>query len=132
MTILGYLYWFWIEWFWMIAAMVVITVWRRHGRRLRRGVIHRYLFRHWGLFGPLWAQMFLISWLVVGLGFYITGPQEVARVITALYWTIDLAWTLIDYITGGDDPGKRLRKLSEALKKKFALAPRQRPVIDFG
>jgi hypothetical protein len=116
--------------FWVFAFPVVIYLRWFHYRRLYRGVITRFLHRNFGLAGPLYVHCFQFLLLLAAIMSSFVGPRGVTDAELALYWTISFVWAVVDYITGGDDPGRRLRKLARALKKKLTLAPAPRPVIN--
>lgn len=133
----GFLLNFWLHWFWMIAFPVEQYLYIFHARRIRRGVIHRWLYRNWGPGGPLLAHMMLfmlvflsVILLFVDLATPLPIIPDVQSVVIATFWTLYVGWAVIDYITGGDDPGKRVKKLVSSLVKKLKIAPAPRPVID--
>lgn len=126
----GFIGWFWLNWFWVVAFPVILYLRMAHWQRLSRGKITRFLYRTFGLLGPSYAHLFSVSLLLVGVGFMFAGLETATDVTLALYWTANFAWTVIDYITGGDEPGKRIKKLARALAKKFTVAPAPRPAID--
>lgn len=127
---LGFIVWFWLNVFWVCAFPVILYLRAVHHRRLLRGVIHRFFIRCWGPLGYVFAHIFMWMLLMAALISAFAGLEKAADYEFAMYWTIWFVWLVIDYITGGDDPGRRIRKLAKDLAKKLAFAPAPRPVID--
>lgn len=122
--------WIWLRWFWVVAFPVIIYLRTVHWRRLCRGQITRFLYRTFGLLGPGYAHLFSVTMLLTAVGFMFAGQQTATDVMFALYWTFNFVWVVVDYVTGGDDPGRRVKRLAHVLRKKLTIAPAPRPAID--
>jgi hypothetical protein len=130
-TVLAALWWFWLYYFWALAFPLDLAL-LSHPRaraRMERGVIRRYLRSKLGPFGPSTTQAaMLFLFLSISISFMFVN-SDISSFFLALYWTLLIAWQIIDVITGGDEPRRRLRKKAAELAKKFRLAPAPRPVI---
>ena len=128
MRILEIAYWIWVDWLWIFSVPVILFLEAFHMRRLYRGKIRRALIRRYGPVAVINAHGMFLALIFAALAATLIHQDTVADILFALYFTIRLAWDIVDYITGGDDPGRRLRSLASKLKEKLVIKPSPRPV----
>jgi|SRR5688572_11957176 len=108
----------------ILVTYFVLRNFDPYARRMRRGRLYLWERR---MLGP--HAEFLICAIALPAVF-------VAVVLIGERWPCDFWWLylaigcVVDYITGGDEPGKRVKALASSLVKKLTIQPPPRPVID--
>jgi hypothetical protein len=118
------IWWVWTHCVTTMLLLVSLYLNRVHQARLMRGVVRRRL----GIEKILMLQLSSLGVLIVCPVLWLTGNVMAGDMLFSFYATSRAAWDVIDYITGGDDPGKRLRRWASNKVKKLTITAPPRPV----
>lgn len=120
----------WIDFFFKWAWPVIITLdfwlrgWDPHCRRMQRGKWRAWEAR---TFGPLGHSLMLL---------FVASASLAGVAASGERWPIDFYWgyillaMVVDFITGGEDQGKRFKAWASSKVKKLKISPPPRPAID--